>query len=167
MPEQATVTSKELQEILKQQQASFAEAMKTLATEIRKPNELEQAKLDRELEARRQMMADQVATAKQFEENMRRAQEICTHKNKKGGNTFAGQVCSNGDAVARCSHCGIDFRWKADQATIARGVLGLQDPDKDTSWVSAEYFAALEKKAPPTIPAERIKAMTRAGKKVS
>ena len=91
-------------ELIAQMQAGNTEQMRTLAAELRKPTDLEQKKIDDEVNqrVRRQAMAIKIA---QQEEAMRfRRQNSCSHMNKDG-TLFRAQVNSDGTFTPMCIRC--------------------------------------------------------------
>lgn len=135
---------------------STLELMKEFARELKKPSEEEQAKIDAEKIRQKQSAEASVAMAKQEEESIRRAQANCSHHNGKHP-LFVGNKCTNGDFVAQCLRCGLEYRWDAlEHRLSAQEGFMLSEAIAPLPPGAAErQLQTTEKTYPPRIKAKR------------
>lgn len=130
------------------------EFVATLVTELKKPDAETQRKLDEERANKIRLAAEQANLAKAKHDNERAVQQVCQHLDFNGQkHTFYGRVCSNGDAMARCSQCNIDVRWKATPQELSEGRVFLSE----NPHIRLDYLLKMETAYPPKVVADRIK----------
>ena len=118
-----------VKELIAQMQAGNTETLRSLASELRKPTELEQKKLDddKASQLRRAQMAISAAKMKERQDNALIAQcrsENGGHANDNGGTRFRAQVNSNGYYVPLCMKCHLQLPpIKATAEEIQNGVM--------------------------------------------
>lgn len=137
------------------------EMMKAFASELKAPSAEESEKKAAEKSRREENVRILVQEAKDFNSNRKATQRACSHSNGRS-HTFVGQVFNNGDAVALCSICQKDYKWKATMEQLQQGVDPHQWPN-----LTEAMLLQLEKAYPATVPAERIKLASQAGEKVA
>jgi hypothetical protein len=95
---------------------------RTIATELRKPTEEEQRKIDAENKRIQQQRIQAAASGKAVEDAIRREQESCGHIKPNGEHTWGGQVHSDGWAQITCQRCVKRYRVRPLPEMIAQGL---------------------------------------------
>ncbi len=101
----------------------MGEMFKDFARELRKPDDVTQAKLDADKLKQAKIREQAITLATIEKETKRRAQEACDHKKENGKPAFGGQIHSDGMIHPICLHCGLEaepIRPRADM--VAQGI---------------------------------------------
>jgi hypothetical protein len=129
MAEKQSLSTEDILALFKQMQESSNANLIEAIKELKKPNELEQKKLNEEKERLRRESEIRVDQARRDEEFRTQAQKACAHKKRDGNSSFGGQVNSDGYVRFVCTQCFlIAPEVKAPDEWIRSGV-NAQDPD--------------------------------------
>lgn len=124
--------------------AEVFDLMRSMITELKKPNPLEERKLKEELEKeqRRKLAMVELGKAEEFARTNR--QKNCSHSRDDKGNyvtrgtgtwTTGGQVNSSGVGSLVCLRCSKSWRWRASAAereySDSVGMLGFVPPPEE------------------------------------
>jgi hypothetical protein len=128
MAEKQNLSTDDILALFKQMQESSNANLIEAIKELKKPNELEQKKLDQEKERMRRESEIRVDQARRDEIFRTQEQSNCSHKKMDGSASWGGQVNSDGYVRFMCTQCRfLAPEVKAPDEWIRSGV-NAQDP---------------------------------------
>ncbi len=109
--------AKEQEEQVVMSKSDFIEAMRTLATELRKPDEATEKRMADEA-MRRAKYKKQVEDAELLAHQQQEAfKASCSHKKENGKYSTGGQIMADGKALLICFQCSKNWRFEVNDQT--------------------------------------------------
>jgi hypothetical protein len=100
--------------------------VRTIISEMKKPTELEQKKIDEDRNRREKMARASAEAARREAEEIRGRIAACQHRREDEKHTFAGHICSDGYIRGNCVRCEFEFGpITATQAQKDAGAVNL------------------------------------------